>query len=399
MRVRLINRLNKAKQQSYCSLAGQNSFSFTSLMFAGLIAAMVYIFAITGANFKQLVIVQGVFVLWVIFSIVFTRDRIEFSAYSIFALLILALVLISNLFVNINNYDVIDGDLAFAIAHVGGILFFAFAAQWAVSNLQPDCILKSIAWMLAPLVILALAMGLIDAQTSRSTPFGVHPNWWGEVAFGFILCSLVLNRMMTKVFFIVIGIGLMITVQSRGALLAVTVSIFAYLLVQHRPLGIVSKKKLKIFGVIMIAGLVLGMMTGMWLTILDIIESKVLFLNDPYRGADSGLTGRVAGWLVAIEIFVENPIFGQGFDTLLEVHNGFIRWAGEGGVLLLGVMLLLIITALVQSWCSHNDWVFAALLGIMAYMMTYPRALNLNLVGMLFLMALFPWKGVPVQKK
>ena len=144
-------------------------------------------------------------------------------------------------------------------------------------------------------------------------------------------------------------------------------------------------------------GLVLGMATDFWSAILDIVESKILLLNDPYRGVGSGLTGRLADWWIAIEIFVENPVFGQGFDTLTEVHNGFLRWAGEGGVLLLGVMLLLIITVLVRAWRSHNNWVFAALLGIMAYMMTYPRALNMNLVGMLFFLALFPWKGGHVR--
>ena len=218
------------------------------------------------------------------------------------------------------------------------------------------------------------------------------------MAFGFILCSLTLNRAVTKIFFIVIGIGLMFTVQSRGALLGVAVSILAYLFMQSRPLGVVSVKKLKIFVIVMLGGLVFGMSTGLWLTILDIVESKILLLNDPYRGAGTGLTGRLADWWIAIEIFIENPIFGQGFDTLGGVHNGFLRWAGEGGILLLGVMLLLMITALVHSWHRSNDWVFAVLLGIIAYLMTYPRALNLNLVGMLFFFALFHWKGASIQR-
>ncbi len=398
MSSQFINRLNEGGRTFYYTAVRQKPrFWGTRLIFSGFIAAMVYIFAITGGNFKQLVIVQGIFVLWVVISIVSSQGRIVISAHSIFILLILAVVLSSNLFVNYGNYGAADRSFAFAVAHVGGILVFAFSAQWAVSNLQPDYILESMAWMLAPLVIWALAIGWVNGESSRAAPFGIHPNWWGEVAFGFILCSLALKRVMVKIFFIVIGVGLMIMVQSRGAFLAAIVSLLAYLIMQNRPFGIVAVKKLTIFGFIMFGGLIVVIATGLWSTILDIVESKILLLNDPYRGLDSDLTGRLAGWREAVAIFIENPVFGQGFDTLAGVHNGFLRWAGEGGILLLGFMLLLMISAMVRSWRIRNDWAFAALLGIMAYMMTYPRALNLNLVGMVFFLALFPWKGVRIR--
>jgi len=399
MSIRFDNCLTEIERPCYCTGAGQKPrFSVTCTIFAGLIAAMVYIFALTGGSFKQLVIVQAAFVLWIVFSIAFSQKRIAFSAHSIFILLILAIVLTSNLTVNLANYGTADRSFAFSAVHVVGILAFAFAAQWAVSNLRPAFILESISWMLAPLIILALAMGWgYYAESTRAAPFGVHPNWWGEVAFGFILCSLASRRVIVKIFFIAVGIGLMIVVQSRGALLAAMVSLLAYFAMQYRPLGMVAVKKLAIFGVMILGGLVFIMMTDLKSVILDTIESKILLLNNPHRGLDSGLTGRFAGWREAAEIFIENPIFGQGFNTLVNVHNGFLRWAGEGGILLLGVMLLLVISALVRSWRRRNDWAFAVLLGIMAYMMTYPRALNLNLVGMVFFLALFPWKGVQIR--
>ena len=398
MSIRSIDRFSRIKRSVYYTAAGRPPICRkTCLLFAGLIAAMVYVFAITGGSFQKLVITQGLFVLCVVFFIIFSQRRLAFTARGIFILLILALVLSGNLLVNFGNYVAADRSLAFAILHVGGILVFAFFAQWVVSNLQPEYVLKSTAWMLAPLVILALAIGQINVEIGRAAPFGVHPNWWGEVAFGFILCSLALSRVMAKMIFVVVGLGLMFTVQSRGALLGAIVSLLAYLAMQYRPLGQPIVRKLAISGVVMLGGLLFVMMTGSWLAILDFVESKILLIDDPYRGLDSALTGRLAGWREAVTIFNENPIFGQGFDTLLKVHNGFLRWAGEGGILLLGVMLMLMISAMVRSWRRRNDWAFAALLGIAAYMMTYPRALNLNLVGMVFLLALFPWKGVRTQ--
>ena len=224
--------------------------SLKCLIFSGLVAAMVYFFVITGGNFIFLMLVQGVFVLWLASSIFFSKGRFLFSALNSYILLILALVFFSNLYINHGNYEEVNGGFAFALAHVFGVLFFIFAAQWAASNLQLENLLGYISLMLAPLILSALYVGLIDFEKSRSIPFGLHPNWWGEVAFGFVLCSLVLKRFLLKAFFIGIGIGLMISVQSRGALLAVLVLFLAYFIMQFRPLGEASIKRLLILSVV-----------------------------------------------------------------------------------------------------------------------------------------------------
>lgn len=397
------NCFNDIERPFYCVMKGQKSrLSVTCLMFGGLISAMVYTFVLTGGSFKQLMIAQGAFVLWVVsfiaLSVALRKRFIAISVQSTFILLILMVVLVSNLAVNHDNYDSEEQSFLFAAAHVLGIIAFAFAAQWAARNLQPACILEYMSWMLVPLVILVFAIAWIDDESSRATPFGIHPNWWGEVAFGFILCSLALRNVVVKMIFIAVGVGLMITVQSRGALLAALVSLLVFFFMQYRPFGVVAMKKLVILGVTILGVLMFFMATDLWPVFLNIVESKILLFDDPNRGLTSGLTGRIDGWSEALAIFIENPIFGKGLDTLLNVHNGFLRWAGEGGILLLGFMLLLIVSALVQSWRSRNDWAFAVLLGVIAYMMTYPRALNLNIVGMLFFLALFPWRCVHIRE-
>lgn len=390
--------INDANSSSNYNIVAINSdFSFKCLIFSVLIAAMVYIFVLTGGDFISLMFAQGMVVLWVVYSIFINKGRFLFSAANGYILLVLAIVFYSNLVANHGNYEEVNNSLSFAVAHVFGIVFFIFAAQWAAYNLQLVKILRYISLILAPLILSALAIGLIDFEKSRAAPFALHPNWWGELAFGFILCSLVLSGFLLRSLFIVAGVGLMIIVQSRGALLATSISLCAYFFMCNRPVGLASIKRFFIIFSIFFFGLLFSLATGLLSEFIRIIESKVLLLNDPYRGVDSEMTGRFDAWMDAILIFIDNPIFGQGIDTLTEVHNGFLRWAAEGGILMLGLMTTLIITAMLWSWKKHHEWNFAVLIGVMAYMMTYPRALNLNLVGIVFFMALFSWQGVSAR--
>ena len=120
-------------------------------------------------------------------------------------------------------------------------------------------------------------------------------------------------------------------------------------------------------------------------------EDHILLLYDPYRGLGTGFTSRVYSWKESIDIFLKKPVFGHGLDTLNFVHNGFLRFASEGGIILFGVILVMILSALGSAWRKRNDLAFAILIGVIVYFMTYPRALNLNVVGVLFMLSLFPW--------
>jgi len=118
----------------------------------------------------------------------------------------------------------------------------------------------------------------------------------------------------------------------------------------------------------------------------------VLLWDDPYRGVDSGLTGRLSGWREAFDIFMAQPILGQGIDTLADVHNGFLRLAGEGGLMLLLAMGLLIGMGLRDALKSRNHLTISIILGYLIYAMTYPRMLNMNLAAVVFYLSLFSGK-------
>ncbi len=361
-------------------------------IFAIFVSSMVYVFGITGGNFTYLLSIQGLFILWVFLSILMRSSVSTFSESGVSVLVILALVLCSNLVVNHANYGQAEYNLMFSVAHVLGVLVFAAAVQWATSNLEPQRIFRTIALLLLPLVAVAFLVGAGTSGLSRAAPFGVHPNWWGEVAFGYILCSLAYRKWTVKIAFVAVGLSLMILVESRGALLGSIVSIALLIALQFRPFGHVAAQRLALFASVIGAIVAVLIVTDSWVTIYDFIRLEVFLLDDPYRGLDSNLAGRLDGWREAADVFASNPIFGQGLDTLSDVHNGFLRWAGEGGLLLLGVMLALIAWAFVRSWKTHDDWAVAALSGILVYMMTYPRALNLNIVGIILMFSLFRWR-------
>lgn len=360
--------------------------------FAAFIAAMVYVFALTQGNNKYLFVVQGLFILWVAITVVVNRQHTILSTYGFHVFLILGIVLSSNLLFNFDNYEALGKSLVFVVAHVAGILAFVFAAQWAAVNLRPDLILQYLAWILAPLAIWVVIMGSFEGSSDRLTPMGVHPNWWGEMAFGLVVCALAVRLFVARTILILVALLLMYIVQSRGALLASFASIIVYWVLRHMPLDSVAARRLIVAGIAFLFCIVFIWAMGWWSGIWNYIDSNILLLSDPYRGLGTGLTGRLEGWMEATQIFLENPVVGQGFDTLSHVHNGYLRWAGEGGGVLFGVMLVMLVTAIIRAWRQKNDLVVAALLGIVIYLMTYPRALNLNLVGLIFLLALFPWR-------
>src|SRR5690606_17206087 len=91
--------------------------------------------------------------------------------------------------------------------------------------------------------------------------------------------------------------------------------------------------------------------------------------------------------------FGSNLVFGNGFDTMSEVHNGFLRIASENGLALLLPLCIIIAVALRSALAKRDPLSSAILLGYFAYVFTYPRMFNMNVAAALFYLALF--KSIP----
>jgi len=370
------------------------NLSYSEFGIAFLITGMIYSFAFSGADFRFLLSSQCIFVFLVLSTITtsYRHTKIDIKDFQLF--LILAFILISNLIINYQNYQFSEKSIEFATMHVLGVLFFLFTAQWITINCKTEYILTVIALLLAPFLLYAIIVAVSgEYTTDRARPLNLSPSWWGEVTFGLILCSLAIKEYIIKLPIIIGSIILIIYVQSRGSLLASVVSVVMYFGLRGEILSLFNRKNILYFAGIFATLFLIITIFGGWEKLFNFIRSDILVLDAPKRGLDSNLSNRLGGWQVAYSVFNQNPIFGQGFDTLTEVHNGFLRWLGEGGILLFGFMIFLIISSLVKSWRYNNYWAFSSVTGILVYFMTYPRSLNLNLVGFLFLIALFPWES------
>lgn len=90
------------------------------------------------------------------------------------------------------------------------------------------------------------------------------------------------------------------------------------------------------------------------LSVVDFVSQHVMLLNNPYRGLDTGLTGRLTGWDDAISGFMQSPFLGRGFDSYLFVHNGFLQLLAEGGLVLVVVIAVMILAALREGLVARN---------------------------------------------
>lgn len=360
--------------------------------FAAAIALLGYVFVFSGGSLVALIPAQF-FLIVLPLSLMLTTKRSVISHKSVLVWAGFSSVLLATVLVNVSNYDTLGStSLEFAISHVLGLIGAIFAIQWATRNLRIRDVLTILSFLLVPLIVLAIVASVLSVGLlSRSTPFGIHPNWWGELGFAFILASLALRKRTTSVLFIVIALVLFFLVQSRGALLASMAGIACYGFLNVQ-ISLSLKRILPVTSFVG-AGLLflLFVFNDTYQSLKDFLNSRVLLLNDPYRGIDTGLTGRLESWDYALEVFVDNPVFGNGMDTLGEVHNGFLQVAAEGGLVLLLPLILWMLVAAIRAWKKQDYLVLSILTGYTVYAMTYPRMLNMNIAAILLFMSLFPW--------
>jgi hypothetical protein len=356
------------------------------------VASTAYAFALTGGNFAVLVPFQAMVLLLPGLSLL-TPGHKNFDNKNLLRWATISAAVLLTVLANIDAYPVSGTSVEFAVTHAIGIVGILFALQWAATSLSPEALLRHLAICLLPLILLAIAIALRDGGwLLRASPFGVHPNWWGELGFAAVVSALALRRPGMKALVIGTVLILFFLVQSRGALLAACVSVAIYMFLSAKHTQITRRHFMGglIFLMLAVAGLILGRsaVPRIW----ELFSDTILLLSDPDRGLETGLTGRLAGWTSAIEIAASNPILGLGLDTLNYVHNGFLQLIGEGGTLLLLVILLTIAAAIYDASRNRNYLALSVILGYLAYAMTYPRMLNMNVASIVFYLCLFSWR-------
>ena len=361
--------------------------------FAIALATMAYVFALSGGNLPLLVIAQGSVMLIAVLGFMFpsySSLRRENAVW----LSVLSVAMFSAILFNTGNYSETSVSVEFALVHIGGVIGMLFALQWAATHLMAQRVLRNLAYLLTPLVMFAIAISLTSGDlASRQSPLDIHPNWWGEIGFALTACALAMPRWWARAVPIAAAAMLFFLVQSRGALLAAFSSIVIYLLLSTRWHRLLNPSRLAIVSALAtFAGVTFLVHQHHTIQAWLFIRDDVLLWNNPYRGVDSGLTGRLSGWKEALDIFMAQPVLGQGIDTLTDVHNGLLRLAGEGGLMLLLAMGSFIGIGLRNALKAKNHLAVSIMLGYLIYAMTYPRMLNMNLAAVVFYLSVFPWK-------
>ena len=202
-----------------------------NVIFAVVIASAAYAFSLTGGNFSALFPFQGVVILLPIVMLL-TRGLDQLGTNNALIWMLFSYLLLLNLLIHVGmgSYSNTMVTAEFATFHVLGIVGTLFSVQWAAVHLSPERIMRYAALSLLPLIVLAIAVAISEGGLAgcRAAPFGIHPNWWGELGFAFSIAALTLHG---KVRLLLIGVVmvLFVLVQSRGALLAAGVCVGSYM--------------------------------------------------------------------------------------------------------------------------------------------------------------------------
>jgi len=175
-----------------------------------------------------------------------------------------------------------------------------------------------------------------------------HPNFLGLVAFGVLMCALLVPSRLVAALLIAVNVLVIVATQSRGSLVASLLGLLTY--------GALRARQLKRNSMVAIAAvaMVVTLMLPWYQDSIQASISSLLFLDDKYRGLGTGFTGRLEAWEEAIALFRDNPVLGVGFrmhehymTTLSSAHNGYLSLLAESGVL--GTATWLIVVGLTMS--------------------------------------------------
>ena len=279
-----------------------------------------------------------------------------------------------------------------AIMTVIVIFFKAYCDK--TQSLNQDLLLRSIFWVLVPMVLLIFCKTLyLDFMSDkRPYPFGIHPNVNAEIIFTFLLVSLRIPGNFIKIIAAVIVVATCYLLESRGGL----ISCYIALIVTYILPWILRKINWKIF--IIVTGISILVSFLFFEEIVNFVES-FLMLDTRTKG----IAGRGQVWELAMNLIIEHPFQGIGFwvnpmgysvpehfpccwsinhDTYV-IHNAFLRIATENGVLLMIMVLIIIFLACFRLIKLKKFKDLALIVSILFFLFFATRHLTLNLMNIL----------------
>lgn len=296
--------------------------------------------------------------------------RYRMDLVILFIMPFVALMLASVLVNSASYSDETASFAAFVEIMNTGLILWVGLAFCSLSTSKLESLLTMVAVMICAFLTIALVVHWSERYGGRFIGNGLHPNWWGAIAYGAGCCAVFIKARWLRWACYIAVVAMMLSTSSRGSLLGFA-TMLAALYVQSFRLRHVAYVSLGLG----LAGLVI-LLTPVGAAIYSYVASDILLLDNVYRGAASGFTGRYSGWLGALDLIADHPLFGVGHGMLPTLHNGYLVALGEYGV----VASLFFLSALLTSIFWGRDYrVTAVVLSYAAFMVFAPRTINMVL--------------------
>ena len=237
-------------------------------------------------------------------------------------------------------------DKLLSFSYVGGIAV-TFLICGAVWNLPAEQVLTSLKLYAVATALWALGVWLVTPDVGRRFAAVVHPNYWGLLCLSVFCLAFLIRNVLFRTALQSISVAIILLAESRSALLSILVAcvVLAYCRFQSARIG--KDSKVALLAAMAFLGLVTVAVAHQ--EIYDLF-SKVFKVNDPFRGASSGFTGRTAVWRAGLDVFGAYPWFGVGArmeSNFISVagfhhaHNGYINMLVQFGAIGGGIFLVL----------------------------------------------------------
>jgi ABC-type transporter MlaC component/O-antigen ligase len=239
-----------------------------------------------------------------------------------------ALVILASYVVNDTTWE--------DLANVCNVIF-VFIIGFIVASCTDASLIQRIAAAYAVLVAPYLIyVNVYGAYIWGRLSGGAQPNLWGLISLNVAVGALCMKRRWLAAFCWAVVLLTLYNAQARGSMVALVPVVFAAAYgwwIEDRSVDGSWKVLAAIF--LLIAGLLLVVAEP------DFFVNKIMRLNDPYRGLQSGVTGRDETWGEALRLWFASPLLGVGFRkheqlmvfSQMSSHNAYIAMLADTGFL------------------------------------------------------------------
>jgi O-antigen ligase len=279
----------------------------------------------------------------------FVPDRLAFGAVPALVLF----VVVGDL--SAFGSPVIYRSIGYLILTVAG-MWLAWQFNSTLTAIQYETGLKTFVVVMTVLVTAFAAYDFVPGVRLGNGKEILNPNTLALVTMSVLLSAMAIRFVPVRLLVMAPLASVIYLTGSRAAAAAAVVGLAVIVVVRLR----VTRGRTILFGLLCVT---LAMVIG--IASVGSIEkgfNEFFAWNDPHRGLESGMSGRLLAWQATWDLFADHPILGVGFrahEHILQVgsssHNGYLAMLSEVGVIGFACVLYLIVSGIRSLWRRVRD--------------------------------------------